>query len=522
MAEAAATKEALTYGNWRKPQSPGVAGLGLLGTGILLVGMLAVVVLLAVSLLAAVVGAAVVATALAPLIYRDRHGRSGLQKLGALAAWSVGKPLGRRTYRSGPLGRPPTQRFGLPGLAAQMTATDAIDAWGRPFVLLHHPATAHVSTVLETAPDGNALVDQETVDQWVANWGAWLTTLGQETGLVGAQVSVETAPDPGTRLGREVEAHLGAGAPELARRVMAEVVESYPAGSASISCRIALTWSRYGAFGGPKRSLHEMALEIGNRLPGLSAPLAAAGAGAAEPMTSAALAAAVRLAYDPSAQGLIEELGPAAGIDWADAAPVAQEEGPDWLYHDGATSVTWAMSQAPRGVVYSSVLAKLLAPHPDIARKRVSLLYRPHDSARAAELVERDRRDALFNASGGRRRVVSARSSHSVQAAEQAAEEEARGAGLVRFGMLVTATVMGQADRARARQVEAVVDSLATSSRVVLRRAWGSQSAGFLAALPLRLGAPRPPPGALRAPGGDVNLTASGRRAPEGRLRAAT
>ena len=156
------------------------------------------------------------------------------------------------------------------------------------------------------------------------------------------------------------------------------------------------------------------------------------------------------------------------------------------------------MSQAPRGVVYSSVLAKLLAPHPDIARKRVSLLYRPHDSARAAELVERDRRDALFNASGGRRRVVSARSSQQVQAAEQAAEEEARGAGLVRFGMLVTATVMGQADEARLRQLGAVVDSLATSSRVVLRRAWGSQSAGFLAALPLGLVLPAH----LRVPSG--------------------
>jgi hypothetical protein len=269
---------------------------------------------------------------------------------------------------------------------------------------------------------------------------------------------------------------------------MREVVQNYPAGSASISCRIALTWSRYGAFGGPKRSLHEMAIEIGNRLPGLTVPLAAAGAAAAEPMTSASLAAAVRLAYDPSVHALVEELGLAsANIDWADAGPAAQEEAADHLWHDGATSITWVMSQAPRGVVYSSVLAKLLAPHPDITRKRVTLLYRPHDSARAAELVEKDRRDALFNASGGRRRVVSARSSHSVQAAEQAAQEEARGAGLVRFGMVVTASVMGEADSTRLRQVEAVVDSLATSSRVVLRRAWGSQSAAFLAALPLGL-----------------------------------
>lgn len=499
LTELTTAKDSLTYGNWRRPQSPGIAGLGLLGTGILLVGMLSVVVLLAISVLAAVVGVGVLAIALTPLIYRDRHGRNGVQKMTALLAWAAGGPRGWRTYRSGPFGRNPTRRFSLPGLAAAITATDAVDAWDRPFVLLHHRATAHVSTVIDTAPDGNALVDQETVDQWVAHWGAWLASLGQETGLVGASVTVETAPDSGTRLQREVEAHLDPGAPALAQHVMREIVQSYPAGSASISCRIALTWSRYGAFGGPKRSLREMAIEIGNRLPGLTAPLAAAGGGAAEPMTSASLAAAVRLAYDPSVHALVEELGAAGvGVDWADAGPVAQEEMADHLWHDGATSVTWAMSQAPRGVVYSSVLAKLLAPHPDITRKRVTLLYRPHDSAHSAELVERDRRDALFNASGGRRRVVSARSSHSVQAAEQAAQEEARGAGLVRFGMLVTATVMGQADTSRLRQIEAVVDSLATSSRVVLRRAWGSQSSAFLAALPLGLVLPAH----LRVPAG--------------------
>ena len=64
--------------------------------------------------------------------------------------------------------------------------------------------------------------------------------------------------------------------------------------------------------------------------------------------------------------------------------------------------------------------------------------------------------------------------------------EEARGAGLTRFGMMVTATVIG-ADRDTLRQVESTVDSLGTASRIVLRRLWGSQSAGFLAALPLGL-----------------------------------
>ena len=43
------------------------------------------------------------------------------------------------------------------------------------------------------------------------------------------------------------------------------------------------------------------------------------------------------------------------------------------------------MTQAPRGLVQSGVLARLLAPHRDIARKRVTLLYRPIDASRRVQ-----------------------------------------------------------------------------------------------------------------------------------------
>ena len=480
-------KAALTYGNWRKPQSPGLAGLGLLGTGMLMAGMLAVIMLLFVSIAAAGVGVVVVAVAMAPLLVKDRHGRNGVQKMSARLAWASRRGRGWREYRSGPIGRVRGARFCLPGLAAAMTAFDALDAYNRPFVVLHHPSTGHVSTVIETSPDGNALVDPEQVDQWVAHWGAWLAALGTETGLVGASVTIETAPDSGHRLEREVAAHIDPASPALARAVMAEIVAGYPSGSAQITCRIALTWSRHGGFAGGRRSVAEMATEIGNRLPGLTSPLAAAGAGAAEPMTTAGLAAAVRVAYEPSVHSLVEEAGAeGAGIDWADAGPSAATEAADHYWHDGATSVTWAMSGAPRGLVFSNVLAKLLAPHREITRKRVTLLYRPHDAAAGAELVERDRRDAMFALQSSGRRVASARNVLSVQAAEQAAAEEARGAGLTRFAMLVTATVV-DADRSRVRQVESITEALATTARVTLRRQWGSQASGFLAALPLGL-----------------------------------
>ena len=66
-------------------------------------------------------------------------------------------------------------------------------------------------------------------------------------------------------------------------------------------------------------------------------------------------------------------------------------------------SVTWAMSQAPRGEVRENVLARLIAPHGDIARKRVTLLYRVIDPGEAARVVERDLHNADFRVNSAAR-----------------------------------------------------------------------------------------------------------------------
>ncbi|WP_416429802.1 hypothetical protein [Paenarthrobacter nicotinovorans] len=54
-----------------------------------------------------------------------------------------------------------------------------------------------------------------------------------------------------------------------------------------------------------------------------------------------------------------------------------------------------ARAKLPSGSVDSSALSRLLAPDGGIDLKRVSLLYRPMDSARAAAVVERDQKNAF-------------------------------------------------------------------------------------------------------------------------------
>jgi hypothetical protein len=471
-----------TDGNWRRVQSVGIGGLGLAGTVVLFAGLVLIVVGFMLSLYISIAAALLTVALLGPMMVKDRHHRNLFQNTTARVAWATGRSAGHHLYRSGPLSRVPKGRCALPGVMASMTATEAKDAYGRRFALLCHKWVSHVSVVLTTSPDGAALVDQAQVDNWVAHWGAWLANLANEPGLVGASVIIDAAPDPGTRLRQEVTSHRSGTATALSRQVMAQVIEQYPTGSAAITCRVALTWSMASrAQPGKKRTIEEMALDIGHRLPSLTASLATTGAGPARPLAVSEVAAAVRVAFEPGLLPAIEDVGAgAAGIEWQDAGPTATQESWDRYRHDGAVSVSWMMSEPPRGHVFSGVLNGLLAPHPDIARKRVALLYRPYDTAAAVKVVESDRRDAIFAASG--RKVARARDALSVQAAERSAEEEAIGAGVVRFGMVVTATVL---DPAQLPMAVSVVDTLATTSRLRLRRAYGCQAATFAAGLPL-------------------------------------
>jgi hypothetical protein len=67
--------------------------------------------------------------------------------------------------------------------------------------------------------------------------------LAHEPGLEACSVTVETAPDPGSRLAAEVSRMLVDDAPGLSRRMLAEAVATYPRGSAAVSARVTLTFS---------------------------------------------------------------------------------------------------------------------------------------------------------------------------------------------------------------------------------------------------------------------------------------
>jgi hypothetical protein len=359
------------------------------------------------------------------------------------------------------------------------------DSYGRPFALLHLPATNHFTVVIAAEPDGAALVDQEQIDFWVASWGGWLNSLGSEPGVVAASVTVESAPDSGARLRREVAMNADPHAPGVAQQMLREVVENYPEGSATVRAWIALTLAGTNRASGKKKTTEQIGHELASRLPGLTQALHATGAGAARPVDAQELCEIVRIAYDPPAARLIEAAhanGEVPQLHWYDVGPSFHEAHRDHYLHEGSVSVTWTMSGAPRGIVHSGVLSTLLSPHRELDRKRVTLVYRIIDPARSARLAEQDRNAATVRANAGVR--PSARSVADLRSATATADEEARGHNLINFGMVVTATV---ADVDRLPDVIAAVDNLSATARVQLRPAYGSQDSAFAAGLPLGL-----------------------------------
>src|SRR3954447_16925345 len=332
-----------TYGNWRRPMSAGLGALGTIGTAGLLLGLIVViVVMMFAGLLAAVAVALMGGLGLLSLSVKNRHGRTLLQAAATRVGWARARAGGAHLYRSGPLGLAGWGSFQLPGLAAGSTLSEGRDSYDRPFALLRVPATGHFTVVFAADPDGASLVDEEQIDVWVAHWGQWLAALGDEPGVVAVSVTVETAPDSGTRLRREVDNQLDPGAPPLARAMLREVVDSYPAGSATVRALVAVTFSGAARGLGRARQADEMARDLAARLPWLGTALHATGAGAARPLGAQELCEVIRTAYDPAAARVFESArsrGELAALGWGDVGPTAAQAGWDLYRHDGAMSV---------------------------------------------------------------------------------------------------------------------------------------------------------------------------------------
>lgn len=467
------------FGNWRRAVSVGVGKLGVVGLLILFGGSLLLLFLLKfVGIPQAAVGGVLLALVLWLVTARDQHHRTLLQRLFTRLAYRWARIRGATIYRSGPTSFIPYHGFELPGLAAGMQVSTWTDRGGKDFALLHHPADHSYAASLTSEPQGGELVDDEQREQWVAHYGGLLGSLTNEPNLVGAAVTIVTERDPGTRLRTEVEGATDPGSHPIAQAMLRECVETYPSGSASTTSWMSLTFTGTATGNGKRLSTEDMAAKIGARLPGLYRRLSGTGAGAVAPASSAELAEAMMVAYDPLQRAVIDRMraaGEPIDLAWSDVGPAATDAAYDHLRHGRNVSVTYGMSLPPQGEVFSNVLMQLLEPIPEVDRKAVTIVYEPIAAGRAPDLAQADVNNAATRAGSMRRPTE--RVKNDLGAAQANAKANAKGAGLLNFGLVVTATVT---DPDRYSEMVAAMDNAIGSARLRCRVLEGSQDSAFL------------------------------------------
>ncbi|MBF6339747.1 hypothetical protein IU450_28230 [Nocardia abscessus] len=471
------------YGRWERPRSAGFFGLtwgvSMLGLALIVMVMVGFMITRSLSIAAGlVVAAALVFTPLAI----TRNGRTGWELVLLRAQFAAARARGEHVYQAGRFSKIPGIAK-LPGLLADSRLSEYETAGGKRFAMLHIRRSDHYTVVLRVIPRGKELVDQAQIDAWVEGYGQFLATQSRGGEVVAVTSVLENVVETRLKQAREVARLVRPDAPAYAQAVMREAAADIGGVGVRIEARIAITYRPIGK-GRIRRDEAEQAREIGQRLQGVLSQLARAGL-PATPLQAWEVLGLVRTRYDLAAQRDVEAAGPdiTRTQSWDSVGPLAHQDRWDHYVHDGARSITWEMDAAPRGAVMETVLEELLRPRADVPRKRVAIVYRLHSAAEATTLVDSDFRDAVA-AEQTERGIASASARIRVANTQASREEQARGAGLTRFGALVTVTDHLDGDLPG---IEASVKGMAAASRLGVRRCYGTQAAAFAASLGIGL-----------------------------------
>jgi hypothetical protein len=474
-----------TYGGWRRSRGVGLLGLGTAATMALLGSFTVLVLVAAFSFRMLLYVAPPVVLGWATGMIRV-SGVPLAQVAVQRGRWRHGVRAGYTTYRAEVVQRH-TGQLTLPGILAATELLSAEDGCGGRYGLVRDRHTGYLTATLRVAPISTWLADTEDADRWVANWAAWLASLGYLPALRWVTVTVDTAPDPGSTLSGQIAAAIHPSAPPSVVEIMDQLVATAPAAAADVRTWVSITFDPK-AFPAQPRDIATAVTEAGQALSGLESSLGTCGVTVLGRARAVDIAGMVRVAFDPEVRGQVGRLlamgvSPALEdkLNWASAGPAGAEEHPDCYRHDSGTSVSWAWREAPRQNIPSDVLARLLGP--GAFPKRVSLQYRPLPAAATAAALDSEVRAAEFRQEYHRRtrRDATARDMHDHARARQAADEEARGAGLSLLGLYVTVTVTDPAHLSRA---VADTEAAADISKIRLQRLYRGQAAGFTATLP--------------------------------------
>src|SRR5215472_698969 len=299
-----------TYGGWRRSRSVGLLGVGPAATLGLLASFAALILVAAFSVQALLYMALPVVLGWSAGLIRV-GGVPLAQLIVQRARWWHGTRAGYTSYRAEVVRRH-TGMLTLPGALAATELLSAEGGCGGRYGLVRDRHTGYLTATLRVAPVSTWLADTEDADRWVANWGAWLASLGYLPALRWVTVTVDTAPDPGSALTTQVAAAIDPAAPRPAVEIMDQLVAAAPAAAADVNTWVSLTFDPH-AFPAQPSDIPAALAEVGQALTGLESSLGACGVTVLGRARAADIAGTVRVAFDPAVRGQVTRLL-AAGI----------------------------------------------------------------------------------------------------------------------------------------------------------------------------------------------------------------
>src|SRR5262249_17531399 len=149
------------------------------------------------------------------------------------------------------------------------------------------------------------LVDPDEGAAWVASWGGWLASLGYLPTVHHVAVTVDSAPDPGTRLADHITSRILPPPPPSAQPILRHAVPAAPAAAAAVPPRVCIPFQP-PASRPPPRDRAEAIAEIARTLPGLQDGLGGCGLTVLDRASAADLVGIVRTAFDPVVRGDVD------------------------------------------------------------------------------------------------------------------------------------------------------------------------------------------------------------------------
>ncbi|MFF8293662.1 SCO6880 family protein [Streptomyces sp. NPDC016309] len=406
-----------------------------------------------------------------------RHGMSALAYYWARLAWRRASRAEATSYRR--LLLPHPYALDLPGVGASTTLIKAHDPTsGKPVGVVHDRATGYMTVTTLLAPGGSLMAPTGAVQSSLRTWSSVLDSMSTDDQIKAASVTIQITPGAGEALGDDVKARQDPHAPQLAKKVLRELVRTTPHATASVAPWMSVTVDP-SASANPPTDLAEQvaeALKVADSL-----DLSGTGTDIERRATDIDLRRLVRSAYDPAVFNARDK--DFADLSWGECGPQAADDGWEEYAHDGGVSVSWVLREMPRRTIAYSVLLPLLAP--GRFQRRITLAYRVLDPIEGEAVLERE-----ISAARDRARAtaeVKGRAKWSqkadAQRAERAAAQMAGGAQVVDWTLMVTVTARSTAELPAARQeLERAVKA---TRGIRMRPAFGAQAAIFAAGLPL-------------------------------------